>query len=342
MTTSLITERPARDVAVIIVTWNVRALALDAIRTVRADLLASQLDVAIWVVDNASADGTPDAIRAEFPDVRLLALPENIGFAAGNNVALRALGFCDTPRSKSGDNGQILPRAVFLLNPDTRTQPGAVRTLYDTLNALPDAGIVGARLEYADGSFQHGAFGFPGLAQLVIDLYPLGWLPRPLFGRLYESRINGRCPRALYDGDHPFAVGHTLGATLFMRREAIQQTGLFDEQFYMYCEEIDWSMRIQAAGWRIYCEPRARVTHLAGQSSQQIRVQSVINLWKSRLRLFKKYDSPRTLRLKRALITLGVRLQVRRAWRLPPEQRDAQITAYRAIEKLATQDSDPL
>jgi len=102
------------DLAVIIVTWNTRDLALDALRTLCADLQSSALDSRVIVVDNASSDGTPDAIREQFPAVTLLAQTDNLGFAAGNNVGLRALGFCDQPTPNPTG-----PRAVFLLNPDT-------------------------------------------------------------------------------------------------------------------------------------------------------------------------------------------------------------------------------
>lgn len=317
------------DLAVVIVTWNVRALVLDTLRTLIADLDQSGLQAEVWVVDNASTDGTPDAIRAEFPSVRLIARSDNLGFARGNNLALRELGFCDAPTPNP--NG---PRAVFLLNPDTLIHTGAVRILYDTLLTTPDAGIVGARLEYADGTFQHGAFAFPGLAQIVIDLFPL---PRRLYGRLYDSRINGRYPRAWYEHGRAFRVGHTLGATMMLRREAIEQTGLFDEQFYMYCEEIDWSMRIQEVGWHIYCQPAARVTHLSGQSTKQIRAESLLNLWCSRLRLYEKHYSPLKVAAARFLVRLGMQMQIRQARKLPrdsADQRDKLIGAYREIIRL--------
>lgn len=306
------------DLAVVIVTWNVRALVIDAIRSLCADLTQSGLDADstdIWVVDSASTDGTPDAIRAAFPDVHLIAHPVNVGFGAANNIALRALGFCDTPTPNP--NG---PRAVFLLNPDTliphsaiphNAMPsGAVRRLYDTLFASPKVGMVGAQLAYGDGSFQHSAFAFPTLAQIAIDLFPLDWLPRRVFGRLYDSRLNGRYPRAWYQGDKPFAIGHPLGAAMLLRREVIEQTGLFDEQFFMYCEEVDWAMRIQAASWLIYCEPRAHITHLSGQSTGQVRTQSLINLWRSRLRLYQKHYTPLQQAMARLLIRMCVPREV--------------------------------
>src|SRR5258706_12245869 len=105
-------RKAALDLAVVIVTWNVKALVLDALRTLFDDLAASGLDAQVYVIDNASSDGTPDAICEQFPVVKLLVQQQNLGFAAANNVALRSLGFHDIPALNP--NG---PRAAFLLNP---------------------------------------------------------------------------------------------------------------------------------------------------------------------------------------------------------------------------------
>ena len=310
------------DLAVILVTWNTRVLVLNALGTLFDDLHQSGLDTQVYVVDNASSDGTPDAIRAEYPDVHLIQSTKNLGFAAGNNLALRALGFCDEPtRNPAG------PRAVFLLNSDTLVQPGAVRALYDGLFSLPGAGLVGAQLAYEDGTFQHSAFHFPGLSQIVIDLLPVP-------ARLYESALNGRYPHALYTGKDAFEVDHTLGATMMLRRDVIEQTGLFDEQFFMYCEEIDWSMRIRQAGWEIYVVPTARITHLEARSSSQIRPTSLVNLWTSRLRLYIKHYGPFKLVVARQLVRLGMALQIRytqQSGTLTAEQKAALTEAYRTI-----------
>ena len=325
----------AHDVAVVIVSWNVRALVLEALRTLQADLATTSLDAETWVVDNASSDETVAAIRAEFPQVKLIASDNNLGFAAGNNQALRAIGFNDQPsKASNSELSESLPRAVFLLNSDTRVQPGAMQRLYDTMVSRPDAGVIGAQLAYDDGTFQDGAFALPGLTQLVIDLFPLGWLPERLVNSVYGSRLNGRYPRQLYAAGRAFPVGHTLGATMFIRREAILQTGLFDEQFFMYCEEIDWSVRIHEAGWQVYCQPNARIVHLGGQSTKQVRAESLANLWRSRLRLYAKHYSPLKLWLARRLVRIGASLRIRGATRLPLEQQAVTIEAYRTIRDL--------
>jgi N-acetylglucosaminyl-diphospho-decaprenol L-rhamnosyltransferase len=319
----------ACDLAVIIVTWNVRHLVVDALRALQDDLKAGELDAQLWVVDNASTDGTVDTLRADFPPVHLIASPNNLGFAGGNNLALRALGFHDQPAPNPDG-----PRAVFLLNPDTRVEPGAIRALVDALFGLPQAGVVGAQLSYGDGSFQHSAFHFPGLAQIVVDLFPI---PDRLYGRLYESRFNGRYSRALYAGRDPFPVDHTLGATMMLRREVVEQTGLFDEQFFMYCEEIDWSLRIRRAGWGIYVVPAARIVHLENKSAGQVRPQSIVNLWTSRFKLYAKHYSPLKLAAARQLVRLGVRFQMRKARRNPAltvEERESLVGAYEKVLSL--------
>lgn len=303
------------ELAVVLVTWNVRDLVRDAISSLQADLDKHGPDAIICVVDSASTDGTPDMIAATFPDVRLIRSDTNLGFGRANNLGLRALGF-GTAASHE------LPAAVYLLNPDTITHEGATRALYDVLMADPRAGLVGARLSYEDGSFQHGAYGFPGLRQLWVEFFP-----RP--GRLYEHRFNGRYPRSLYDAGQPFDVDFPLGATMMLRREVIQATGMFDEQFFMYCEEIDWAWRIHAAGWRVLCVPAAHVTHLSGKSTGQVRGQSVINLWTSRLRLYRKHYPRWKSWLARGMIAAGMQ---RRIWQGgPPELLDA----YRQVRQLA-------
>lgn len=298
------------DLAVIIVTWNTRDLTLQALRSLYADLADSGLTTQVYVVDNASTDGTAEAIRAEFPQVIRIINPENRGFAAANNLALKQAGLLD--------GALDAPRAAYLLNSDTITQPGATRALFDALFAAPDVGLVGARLTYGDGSFQHAAFAFPGLRQLWAEFFPTP-------GRLIEGRFNGRYPRRLYDAGAPFPVDFTLGATMMLRREVVAATGGFDEAFFMYCEEIDWAWRIQRAGWRALCVPAAHVVHLGGQSTGQVRPRSVLHLWNSRLLLFARYYPPWKQSLARWLVALGM---ARKAAR---EADSAVREAYQAV-----------
>ncbi len=286
------------DLAIVIVSWNVRLLLRSCLTSVYQSLYASSLEgqelsAEVWVVDNNSTDGTPEMVRDRFPQVRLIANPENRGFAGGSNQALE---------EALGEN----PRFVLLLNPDTAVRDRALETLVRFLEGTPRAGMAGARLVYGDGSFQHSAFRFPGLSQIIFDLFPL---PQ----RLHDTRLNGRYPRDWYAaGAPPFRVDHPLGAAMLVRRETIEAVGLLDTGFYMYCEEIDWAMRMWASGWEVYCVPAAEVVHYGGQSTSQIRARSFIDLWRSRHRLYIKYYSPLRARLAAGLVRAGMGLQARR------------------------------
>ncbi len=277
--------------AVIIVSWNTKELLRDSLLSVLADARASALDTEIWVVDNAGSDGTPQMVRDEFPQVKLIAAETNLGFAAGNNAALRAMGFPAQIDSQ--------PDAVLLLNPDTIVKPGALRAMFDFLLAEPSVGIVGANLQFGDGSFQHGAYAFPGLWQLAIELLPLP-------GRLYESRLNGRYPIEWYERGEPFPIDHPLGAAMMVQAEAIRQAGLLDEGYRMYVEEVDWAWRIKAQGWAAYCVPSAHIVHFGGQSTGQVRTESFLNLWRSRARFYRLRYRGWKLALARQIVRRGM------------------------------------
>ncbi len=285
------------DLAVVIVTWNSADLIVDALQSLLNDLRESGLDSEIWLVDSASSDDTVAIVRERFAEVKLVAHDENIGFGASNNLALRRMGFADGARKEE------LPRAVYLLNPDTITRRGASRALYDALMGCDDVGMVGARLTFGDGSFQHSAFRFPDLRQIWTEFFPTP-------GRLLEGSFNGRYSRSRYAGE-PFEVDFTLGATMMLKREVVLETGGFDENFFMYCEEVDWAWRIRKRGWRILCVPAGQVTHLGGGSTSQARPQSLMNLWQSRLLLYDKYYSPWKRLAARRLLIAGMRRRLR-------------------------------
>lgn len=309
------------DLGIVIVSWNVRALVTDALRSLLDDLTNSGLRWRVIVVDSASTDGTAAHVQREFSQADVIALEENRGFGAANNIGLRALGFGQSRPAES------LPRAVLLLNPDTIVQPGAVRALYDALFDLPKTGLVGARLTFGDGSFQHSAFTFPGLRQLWVEFFPVP-------GRLIESPFNGRYPRSDYENGRPFPVDFVLGASMMLRAEVIEQTGMFDERFVMYCEEIDWAWRIRRADWQVYCVPAAHITHLGGQSTSQVRPQSVIHLWTSRMRLYQQYHPRWKAALARWMIRCGMALKLRHA-KANSGSDSGLISAYNTVRQLA-------
>ena len=282
------------DLAIVVVSYNVCALTRGCLESLYAALAHDALAGHVWVVDNASADGSAEMVRETFPQATLLASPENLGFAGGANLALAAI--AEHPDA---------PRHVLILNPDTLIAPDALGHLVRFLDAHPRAGLVGGRLEYGDGAFQHGAFTFPTLPMLFLDFWPVNH-------RLTDSRLNGRYPRALYEAGEPFPIDHPLGAAMMARWEAVQGVGLLETDYFMYCEEIDWCLRFRRAGWGIYCVPRARITHLAGQSTRQFREEMFVALWRSRLMLYRRYYSPAYRALARRIVRAGMRRDARR------------------------------
>jgi len=347
--------------AIIVVSYNVRQLLRACLAATYASLARSpELDATVWVIDNASTDGSAAMVAAEFTQVRLIASPENLGFAGGNNRALRELGFGERGREGDaetrgrGDAGREskvtrntqhreaslwdatrnTPDLILLLNPDAEPHDDAIGQMAGFLAAHPEVGGAGAQLQYPDGSFQHGAFAFPGLMQLWFDLFP----PRPR--RLLDSRLNGRYPRRLYRAGQPFPIDFALGASLMVRREAIEAAGLLDESYFMYAEEVDWCWRIQQAGWLFYCVPAARVIHHAGASTRQFRAQSFENLWRSRRRLYDRLYGPARRRLAGWIVALGMEAEAARACaaaqrgEVSAEEAAARVTATEQVRQL--------
>ena len=306
-----------RDLNVVIVNWNVRDLLIACLGTVRVAMDAAGLSGEIWVVDNASSDGSAELLAEWSKEVRAIPSPVNLGFGGGNNVALRAMGFSGVPVPSSvwvegstigigelGD-GEALPRYVLLLNPDTLVRERALGEMVRFMDRAPGAGVCGPRLVYEDGRFQHSAYHFPTLMQTWFDFWPVHW-------RLTASTLNGRYPRRVYEGESPFPIDHPLGAAMLFRRQAIEQTGGFDLDYYMYVEEIDWCMRVKRVGWEIYCLPQAEIVHYEGQSTRQVRPEMIVALWRSRYTLFRKHYSPLYRWVVRRIVRAGMRAQIRR------------------------------
>jgi N-acetylglucosaminyl-diphospho-decaprenol L-rhamnosyltransferase len=311
------------DLAVIIVSYNTRDLLANCLKSVSAGLARSELAGEVWVVDNASADGSAQMVCERFPLVHLVAHDENVGFAAGNNLALSAMGWGQDTTS----------RHVLFLNPDTRVMGDALGELIRFLDGMPRAGVAGARLVHDDGSFQHSAFAFPGLMQIFFDFFPL-------HHRLLDSRLNGRYARRLYEAGRPFPVDHPLGAAMMVRGDTLLKVGAFDERFFMYCEEIDLCRRIKSAGWAIYCVPRAEIVHLVGQSTRQFRDQMFVSLWRSRYLMFDKQETRVFRWAVRRLVRLGLWAEGRRVRRahhrgeIGTMDLEGRLAAYRQVAAL--------
>lgn len=304
------------DLSVVVVSYNTRDL-LRACLTSVISTMSSTANYEVFVVDNASVDGSAAMVRDSFPRVRLMVNRKNRGFAAANNQAI----------------GESSGRYVILLNPDTVVRDGALERMATFMEGHPNVGVVGPRLVFPDGSFQHSAFTFPTLPMIFLDFFPVNH-------RVINSRLNGRYPRSLYEAGEPFPIDHPLGAGLMVMRRTIEEVGSLDERFFMYCEEIDWCMRIKDAGWRIVCFPRAEIVHHVGQSTKQFRADMFVELHKSRYRLYEKHYSRSFRRMARLLVTVGLAYRSGRdRWafrrgRLDREDLENRLDAYRRIGML--------
>ena len=241
------------DLGVVILNWNTR----DLLRSCLATVLASKggLDLRACVVDNASSDGSAAMLRAEFPGVQIVESPTNVGYAAGNNLGLRALGFETDSRNA--------PRHALLLNPDTRVPETALAELVAYMDARPEVGCVGPRLVLPDGSLDlacRRSFPTP-----EVSFWRMTGLSR-VFPR---SRLLGRYNMTYLDERLETEVDSVVGACMLVRGAAIAQAGLLDEDFWMYGEDLDWALRLKQAGWKtMYC-PRVTVLHVKRAASRQ-------------------------------------------------------------------------
>lgn len=248
------------DLSIIIVSWNTRDLLEQCLASVFASPPACAFEV--WVVDNASTDGSNELVRRRFPQVRLVENTDNLGFAGGNNQAIRA---------SAG-------RYVLLLNPDTEVKSGALETLVRFMEEQPQAGAAGSRLLNPDQTLQPSCYPLPTLSRELWRLFHLD-----------AVRPYGTYRMADWSLDSPRAVDVIQGACLILRRTALDQVGLLDEDYFMYSEEVDLCFRLQKAGWQLHYVPRAKVVHYGGQSTQQVAAEMFLRLYQGKLIFFRKH-----------------------------------------------------
>jgi N-acetylglucosaminyl-diphospho-decaprenol L-rhamnosyltransferase len=234
-----------------IVAYKSAALTIACLASLEPERAALP-DLQVIVVDNASPDDAAQAVARAIDErgwgdwVELIPSSDNRGFAAGNNVAIRAT------RERYADAGWIL-----LLNPDTLVRPGALTRLRDFVASRPEVGAAGGRSEDLDTTPQVCCFRFPNAVNEV-----LGHLGIGLLGRLFERHLTG-----LGIPEQPRQVDWVSGAFVLLRREMIEQMGLMDEGYFLYFEETEYLLRAQRAGWQCWHVPDSRIVHLVGQSS---------------------------------------------------------------------------
>jgi hypothetical protein len=221
----------------------------------------------IVVVDNASGDGTVEMVNAEFPQIRLIANERNVGFAAGNNQAIKAT---SAP-------------FVLVLNPDTEVRENALGALLDAFDEDKKMGAVAAQLVLSDGSIQRSCRSFPEPPAIFYDAVGLS----RLFPR---SEVFGRYRMTYWDHTTSREVDQPMASALALRRSALDEVGLFDEDFPLYFNDVDLCYRLWQAGWKIVFESRAKVTHYFGASSTwKVRPGAILESHRGLIRFYRKH-----------------------------------------------------
>ncbi len=233
------------DLSIVIVNWNTRDLLLECLASVESELgrgfHGAALRVETIVADNGSQDRSVEAVREAFPEVHVLALDENRGYAAANNEALAIA------------QGNLL----LLLNSDVVLLPGSLSLALECLEKTPSAGAAGIQLLHPDGRLQNSIHTFPGFWNELLPTALLEWF------------MPERYPSKRRAHREPVDVDAILGAVLFVRREVLDRVGPVPDEYFFFLEETQWCWEMHRAGFRVLHIPGARAVHLSGASSKK-------------------------------------------------------------------------
>lgn len=268
----------ATRVSAVVVSFNVRDLLLDCVASLECAREVGSL-AEIIVVDNASTDGSAAAVRERFPDVQVID-HANRGYGAGANRGIAA------------STGEY----VLVLNPDTTVPAGTIRALVDHMNRHGNCGIAAPDLRYPDGSQQPSRRRFPRRLTPIFESTVLEqWWPDNPWVRDYRMMDSTK--------EVTDTVDWVVGAALLIRRSALKRAGLFDEAFWMYCEETELCWRFRRHGWLTCYLPDVEITHHEGASSSQDVWRRQIAFDRSRIELQRRLFGNGTA----TLAALGIR-----------------------------------
>jgi GT2 family glycosyltransferase len=222
------------------------------------------IDFEVYVVDNNSNDGSQAAVKEKFSEVKLIENKTNTGFGYANNQALRIM----------------QGRFAVLLNSDAVLKDEAVKNLLAFMTATSSAGIAGAQLLNEDSSLQNSIDNFPSTETEIFNKSIL---------RLF---FPGRYPSKNMSYKDPIEVDSVIGACMIVRKDAMDEVGLFDEDYFIFLEETDWCYRMYKKGWKVYHVPDAEVFHLSGHSKKKTPWRSQVEYYISLYMFFKKNRTP--------------------------------------------------
>ena len=262
------------QLSIVIVSFNTRQDLERCLASVVANPPAMPYEIV--VVDNASRDGSPEAVRARWPSIEVLVQPKNVGFAGANNAGIRA----------------TTAELVLLLNSDTIVPAGALDALIGRLRAHPDAGVAGPRLIDVEGRVEL-SFG-PMIS-------PLGELRQKATMALHHRRFGPVSAWIERATSREHFVDWVSGAALLVHRRDAEAVGLLDERFFLYTEDVDFCAAIRARGRRILFTPAATITHLRGRSRATAPVVMNAAYRRSQIAFYEKH-LPRWAPLLRAYL----------------------------------------
>lgn len=308
------------SLAVVIVNYNTRDLLAHCLESLAAS--QCRCTPTIYVVDNRSSDGSAAMVRERFPTVRLIESDRNAGYGYANNLALRVLagqvragGYpavlhgpaagCQPAAEipPTGDAGFTFPDYVLLLNPDTVLPPDALEAMISFLEATPEAGVVGPRLEKPDGTLDLASRrSFPRPMNALFKLTGLSRL-LPHHPAIAEYNLTHLSEYALTE------VDSVNGAFMLVRGTALGQAGLFDEHFFMYGEDLDLAYRIKARGWKVFYNPVVTVLHVKGASSRKQSTRSIREFYRAMHIFYSKHYARRYGMAFSTLVRLGITLR---------------------------------
>jgi GT2 family glycosyltransferase len=246
------------DLSVVIVNWNTRDLLLKCLSSVHETI--RDLCFEVWLVDNASTDGSVTAAEERFPKIQVIRNSRNLGFASANNQALR----------------QIKGRYALLVNTDVVLTKGAVQGLFQFMENTPEAAMACGQLLNLDGTKQNSIANLPSPALLLTN----ETLLRILLPKAY--------PNKLRHYESPVEVESCIGACMMVRKKAMEVVGLLDERFFFFFEETDWACRMRRAGWKVFFIPGIQIFHAQGQSVGH-KATSRLLFYRSRYQYLKKW-----------------------------------------------------
>jgi len=275
-----------KDLVISIVSYNSLNFLKECLGSIVANL--PDVEYEIIVVDNASSDGSGEFVKRDFTQVRLISNSKNIGFAAANNKAI-----------KSSNSKYIL-----LINSDCRVYKDSLDRLLNFMEKNPEIGIAGPKIINSDGSIQLSCRRFPSIISAGFHTILTGIVPNNPFSRKYKLADINR--------DKPFKVDWVSGSCMIIRRDALRNTGLLDENYFMYVEDTDICYRMWQKSWKVFYFPYAGVLHHIGGSSSGGEVRASIRMQKSVFYFFwKNYKkSWKVLLIPLLVLVLGFRIFV--------------------------------